>query len=216
MQDTDAGNEITLRLRGDRASVRGVVGALFAALAASICCVGPLVLVALGIGGAWASSLRALEPYRPIFIVVTLGLLGFAFYRAYRRSHGPACAPGGSCAVPRVTRVGRTMLWILTPLISALLAFPYFAPQLLQGAKPSGVTAMNTTQTVLKVEGMTCAACVATVRQSLTQVDGVQDAQVTLDPPQAVVSYDPSKTSIHALEQATAKVGYPSSVKQER
>lgn len=42
-------------------------GALVAAVAASVCCLGPLVLLALGVSGAWASSLRALEPYRPTF-----------------------------------------------------------------------------------------------------------------------------------------------------
>ncbi|MBE0974886.1 mercuric transport protein, partial [Escherichia coli] len=47
-------------------------GALFAgglaAILASTCCLGPLILVALGFSGAWIGNLTALEPYRPIFI----------------------------------------------------------------------------------------------------------------------------------------------------
>lgn len=51
-------------------------GALFAgglaAILASTCCLGPLILVALGFSGAWIRNLTALEPYRPIFIGVAL------------------------------------------------------------------------------------------------------------------------------------------------
>ena len=67
-----------------------------AAVGASLCCVAPLVLISLGLGGAWMSSLTGLEPYRPIFIVLTLGLLALAWTRLYRQSG--ACKPGRACA----------------------------------------------------------------------------------------------------------------------
>ena len=51
-------------------------GALFtgglAAILASACCLGPLVLIALGFSGAWIGNLAVLDPYRPIFIGVAL------------------------------------------------------------------------------------------------------------------------------------------------
>jgi hypothetical protein len=50
-----------------------------AAIIGSLCCVAPLVLISLGISGAWISQLTALEPYRPIFIGVMLVFLGLAF-----------------------------------------------------------------------------------------------------------------------------------------
>ncbi len=200
----------------DNPSRWGIVGAFIAALGAAACCLGPLVLLALGIGGAGASSLKVLDPYRPIFIVITVGLLGFAFYRAYRTPAAAACEPDGSCAVPRAARINRIALWIITPLILALLAFPYIVPQLFGGTSTKGATSMQNKEAVLKLDGMTCAACIVHARQSLTGVDGVQEAKVTLDPPQAVVSYDPAKVSVEALEQATTKAGYPSSVKQEK
>jgi mercuric ion transport protein len=43
-----------------------------AALLASTCCLGPLVLVGVGVSGAWISNLAALEPYRPVFIAAAL------------------------------------------------------------------------------------------------------------------------------------------------
>ena len=68
-----------------------IAGAL-AAIGASVCCVGPLVLLLLGIGGAWIGHLTALEPYRPIFIGLTLLFLGLAFHRLYLVSR--VCVPG--------------------------------------------------------------------------------------------------------------------------
>ncbi|MEK9120007.1 mercuric ion transporter MerT [Escherichia coli] len=63
-------------------------GALFAgglaAILASTCCLGPLVLVALGFSGAWIGNLTVLEPYRPLFIGAALVALFFAWKRIYR------------------------------------------------------------------------------------------------------------------------------------
>jgi mercuric ion transport protein len=78
-------------------------GALFtgglAAILASACCLGPLVLVALGFSGAWIGNLTVLEPYRPIFIGVALVALFFAWRRIYRPAQ--ACKPGEVCAIPQ-------------------------------------------------------------------------------------------------------------------
>lgn len=44
-----------------------LIAGVLAAIGASVCCVGPLMLLALGIGGSWVGSLTAMEPYRPLF-----------------------------------------------------------------------------------------------------------------------------------------------------
>ena len=101
-----------------------MTAALLAAIGASVCCVGPLVLLALGIGGAWVNTLTALEPYRWIFITITLGFLGWAFYKLYLVPR--KCAPGEVCAVPRVLRNQRIIFWVVTLLLAALIAFPWY------------------------------------------------------------------------------------------
>ena len=55
------------KLTGKGSLIAGVL----AAIGASVCCVGPLVLLALGIGGSWVGSLTAMEPYRPFLIGLT-------------------------------------------------------------------------------------------------------------------------------------------------
>src|SRR5260370_29238560 len=69
------------------------VGGIFGALAASSCCIVPLSLFSLGIGGAWISNLTALAPYKPIFVPGTAGLLGYGFYFVFWQPKR-ACAGG--------------------------------------------------------------------------------------------------------------------------
>ena len=97
-----------------------------AAIGASACCAGPLILVILGVGGAWGSRLIALEPLQPYFIALALLFFGLAFYRLYRRPE--TCAPGEVCALPAVRRRQRVIFWAVSVLAAALMAFPLYAP----------------------------------------------------------------------------------------
>ena len=108
----------------DRSLVSSTVAAGLAAIGASLCCIGPLVLIALGIGGTWVSYLTALEPYRPIFVGITLIFLFLAFRKLYIIPR--QCAPEDACAIPTVLRNQRIIFWIVTVLLVALLTFPYY------------------------------------------------------------------------------------------
>jgi mercuric ion transport protein len=110
----------------DRKGTAALVAGGLAAILASSCCLGPLVLVMLGVSGAWIGNLAALEPYRPFF----LGAAGVALFFAYRRILRPAaaCAPGEVCAIPKVDRAYRVMFWVVAVLVLIAFAFPYAAP----------------------------------------------------------------------------------------
>ncbi len=70
------------------------------------------------------------------------------------------------------------------------------------------------TKTVtLSVPGMTCVTCPITVKKALTQVPGVQHADVTFEKREAVVTFDDAKTTVATLTEATKNAGYPSTVK---
>ena len=97
-----------------------------AAILASTCCLGPLVLVALGFSGAWIGNLTVLEPYRPIFIGAALVALFFAGRRVFRPA--VACKPGEVCAIPQVRRTYKVLFWVVTGLVLVALAFPYVLP----------------------------------------------------------------------------------------
>ncbi|MBL8346309.1 MAG: mercuric ion transporter MerT [Rubrivivax sp.] len=105
-------------------------GALFAgglaAILASTCCLGPLVLVALGFSGAWIGNLTALEPYRPLFIGAALVAMYFAWRRIYRSAQ--QCKPGEVCAIPQVQSSYRAVFWFVAVLVLIALSFPYVLP----------------------------------------------------------------------------------------
>ena len=105
-------------------------GGVLGAIAASSCCIVPLILFSLGIGGAWIGNLTALAPYKPLFVVGTVGVLGYGFYLVYWRPRR-ACADGAACARPIPNRLVKSALWIATVLVIAAFAFDYIAPLLL-------------------------------------------------------------------------------------
>lgn len=97
-----------------------------AAILASTCCLGPLLLVALGFSGAWIGNLTVLEPYRPYFIGVALIALFFAWRGIFRPAE--ACKPGEVCALPLVKTTYKLIFWMVAGLIIVAIAFPYVIP----------------------------------------------------------------------------------------
>ena len=101
-------------------------GGVLGALAASSCCIIPLILFSLGISGAWVGNLTAMEPYKPVFTVITLGFLGYGYWLVYRKPK--ACADGAACARPLPNRLVKSALWVSTILILIALFWNWIAP----------------------------------------------------------------------------------------
>lgn len=199
------------KIHADGNTKWSLAGAVTAAVGASVCCVGPLLLLALGVGGAWVGNLTAMEKYRPIWTAATLAFLGLAFVRVYRKPIEEACAPGSTCP-PNAGRRKKFLLWIVTALVLGLLAFPYLIQYVPYAIAGGSEKVPVTRQVTLSVRSMTCGTCTVTVRISLARVDGVRDAKVTLDPPWAVITYDPAKVGPERLIEATTRAGFPSTI----
>ena len=103
-----------------------LLGGAAAAVGASACCAGPLLLVVLGVGGAWGSRLVALEVYQSYFVAAALAFFGYAFFKLYRKPE--ACEPGKACAIPAVRRRQRVIFWVVAVAAAALMSFPLYAP----------------------------------------------------------------------------------------
>ena len=105
-------------------------GALFggglAAILASTCCLGPLLLISLGFSGAWIGNLTLLQPYRPLFLGAALVALFFAWRRIFRPM--TACKPGEVCAIAQVRSSYKLLFWVVTALVLVALGFPYILP----------------------------------------------------------------------------------------
>jgi mercuric ion transport protein len=118
-QDREAG----IRRGSGLMAAAGMLGAL----AASSCCILPLVLFSLGVGGAWIGNFTRLAPYQPCFIAATLVFLGAGYWRVYRSSK-LACADGAACARPLPNRLVKAVLVLATILVMAALGLDFVAP----------------------------------------------------------------------------------------
>ena len=62
--------------------------------------------------------------------------------------------------------------------------------------------------TTIKIKGMTCGGCVASVKRVLQRLDGVEKVAVSLDPGEATVEYVPSRVNAARLRSAIEGAGY--------
>ncbi len=120
-----------METRAGGMSLVGLWAAVVTGLLASLCCVGPLVLVAAGVGGAWVAGLAGLDPLRPWLIALSVGLLGVAHIRhgwAKRRAVCDCRAPLAGSAL---------WLWVGTVLVAGALLAPYVLPVLIMPSIPT-------------------------------------------------------------------------------
>lgn len=195
-------------------------GTLVSAVMASACCWLPLVLLAVGVSGAGIAA--TLEAIRPLFMVVTFGFLGAAFYFTYRPrktaavAGGDCCATepaaGDNCCAPAGTRrftmqtMNKVVLWVVTVLAVASLAFPSYVGVLF-GDNDAAVVTPDMKQAVFKIDGMTCEGCSVTVAKAISGVDGVAGVEVSYEKREALVGVKqgaaiPESGILAALKQA--------------
>jgi copper chaperone len=60
----------------------------------------------------------------------------------------------------------------------------------------------------IRIKGMTCMGCVNSIKNILKNVSGIAQSEVTLDPAQATIQYDPAHTSLNQLKEAIIDAGF--------
>jgi mercuric ion transport protein len=106
------------------------LGGLVGALAASSCCILPVLLFSLGISGAWIANFTRLAPYQPIFVVTTVAFLGSGYWLVYRSTRR-ACVDDQACAHPLPNRIVMVALLAATIIVIVAFALDFVAPYLL-------------------------------------------------------------------------------------
>lgn len=110
------------------ASVGGIIAAFFA----SLCCIGPVVFGALGVGAgatgllaSMAGFMKGLVPYRPFFILVAVVAIGAGFYLVYRKPKTD-CASDAHCTETRTGSKSVVLLWVASVLTAIFVLSPYW------------------------------------------------------------------------------------------
>ena len=190
--------------KGARVATTGI----FAALAASSCCIPPVIAAIAGVGGI-SSSLSWMEPFRPYLIFIAVIAIGYAWYTHLKPKKEDDC-----CEVDAKPKWYQTKGFLVGITLFAILSigFPYYS-----GIFFSNNTANKTIivkendvlQASLTIEGMTCAGCEHHVNQVLKDSEGVVEASSSYETGMAIVKFDKSKVSIDELAEAIEKeTGY--------
>lgn len=205
-----AGTSPPGRAAGANSERLTVGGSVIAAALSSACCWLPLLLLVFGASAAGVSAF--LERWRPVFLVVALGLLGAGFYVAYFRSAAvPACADGACAAAPRPRRVfSQVMLWIAAALVAGFALFPNYAGTVAAAIRPArtqDASAATVPVHRYAVAGMSCEACAVTLRSELEAIPGVAGASVDYASKTAEVKSDAADLDT-LVAAAAARHGY--------
>lgn len=181
---------------------------LLAAIAASLCCITPVLALIAGASGM-ASSFSFLEPARPYLIGVTIFVLGFAWYQKLKLRKEIDC----DCETDNKPTFwqSKKFLGAVTTFAVLMLAFPYYSGIFFPGneTKTIIIKEADIMQATLTIEGMTCTGCEHSVNHALTSQEGVIEAKSSYETGIATVKYDKSKISIEQLSEAVEKeTGY--------
>jgi mercuric ion transport protein len=193
---------------GNTIKNKGWVTGLFAALAASLCCITP-VLVLLGGASGLASSFSWIEPFRPYFIGLTILVFAFAWLQKLRPQKQLDC----DCEVDNKKSFwqSKAFLGIVTVVSAVLITFPYYAKAFYpkpQDTKVIVVDKINIHQAVFKIKGMTCETCTEHVNSEISKVKGIISFETSYEKANSVVKFDNSKTSIDSIAAAISSTGY--------
>ena len=180
---------------------------LFAALAASSCCIPPVIAALAGVGGI-AGSLSWLEPFRPYLIGVAIIAIGYAWYNYYQGKKSDDC-----CAVDVKPKWYQTKGFLVgvTLFAAVSIAFPYYSYIFFPSNDTKEIVVVNATdiQTVtFDVKGMTCAGCEAHVNSEVNKLPGIEKVDAKHTEAKAKVKFDQSKVSLTQIENAINSTGY--------
>jgi mercuric ion transport protein len=209
--------------------------AIVTALAASLCCILPLLFVLLGLGSLGMAAM--FEPFRPYLMGAAVTLLALAYYWIYfKKDNRASCAPGEACETKPASRASHLGLWIATFAVILFALTPYFTAFIANRAggtkepvlvksdddccvrnktqKPDNAIGTNeqlpanTKRVTFTVEGMTCVTCEPAIRLALEKTPGVKRADVSYERGNAIVDYDPNETSPEKLREVINGTGY--------
>jgi mercuric ion transport protein len=192
------------------------VGSVLAAIVASLCCIGPVVVALIGVGSIGAFA--AFESLRPYLIGVTALLLGFAFYLTYRKRE--VQCEDGTCKMESAGKWNTLSVWLATVIAAVALAFPYFGGSLLATAStvPQQSSTQNTeyATAILKVDGMDCKACAAGLQATLGRIEGVRKANVQYEQGKAIIEYNPAKVQPKTFIEQIDEAGFTAALAESK
>lgn len=180
---------------------------LFAAIAASSCCIPPVIALIAGVGGS-ASALSWMEPFRPYLIGLAIIAIGYAWYNYLKPINADNCG----CEIDEKPKWFQTkgFLIAITLFAAISISFPYYSHIFYPNNKKEVVIVnQSNIQTVnFDVEGMTCSSCEQHVMHAVNELEGIVNVAASFEKANAKVEFDDSKITKEDIEKAINSTGY--------
>jgi copper chaperone CopZ len=185
-------------------------GSLIAAVAASLCCILPVLATVTGAGAVAAGAV--FDRWRPYLLGLTGLLLAGGFFLAWR-DRRKACAPGSLCSTEPMGRWNNIALGILATSVVALASFPYYSGAVArlvvrQPGPARAVASANLSTVAFQVPDMDCSACAVALSAAFRKLPGVVDAKLDVDSRKAEVTFDRSAENVAALKKVITDAGF--------
>lgn len=188
---------------------KGLIGAgVLSAVAASLCCITPVLALIAGSSGI-AATFSWLEPARPYLIGVAILVLGFAWYQKLKPKKAEIECDCETDEKPSFLQ-SKQFLSIVTVLAALLLAFPYYAHIFYPKTESKAVIieSGNIAEANFNIEGMTCTGCEEHIKHAVAQLPGYIEATANYKEERATVKFDKSKTNADEVIAAINETGY--------
>ncbi|PHS64038.1 MAG: heavy metal transporter [Flavobacterium sp.] len=186
---------------------KSILGAgVVSAIAASLCCITPVLALIAGTTGM-AASFSWIEPLRPYLLIFTVLVLGFAWYQQLKTKKI-------DCDCEEDKKSGffqsKTFLFLITIFAIVMSLFPYYSSVFYPSTNKQLVIVeqQNIQKISIDIEGMTCEACEQTINYSIGQLDGIVLSEASFEKGNAIVEFDQTKTNSKEIEEAVNKTGY--------
>ncbi len=185
-------------------------GSLIAAVAASLCCILPILAAVSGAGAIAAGAL--FDRWRPYLLGLTGLLLAGGFLLAWR-DRRKACAADSLCATKPIGRWNRVALRLLATGVVALAAFPYYSGAVArlvvrEPGPPPALTSAGLSTVAFQVPDMDCPACAVALSAAFRKMQGVMQAELDVDSRKAVVTFNPNAQNIATLKKVITDAGF--------
>ena len=180
---------------------------LLTAIAASLCCITPILAALAGISGL-ASSFSWLEPARPYFIGTTILLLGFAWYQKLKPVPKDDC----DCEVQKVSFFQtKSFLGIVTAFALLMLTFPSYAHIFYPSQEKEAVGEFdenNISEVEFEVNAMTCAGCERHIEHAVNELKGIIEVKASFKDANTIVKFNSTQTNLAEMEEAIKSTDY--------
>uniref|UniRef100_UPI0040480553 mercuric transport protein MerTP n=1 Tax=Mariniflexile sp. TaxID=1979402 RepID=UPI0040480553 len=192
----------------EKTSKNAAYTGLFAAVAASSCCIPPVIALIAGVGGG-ASALSWMEPFRPYLIGLAVLAIGFAWYSYLKQKNADDCG----CEVDAKPKWFQTKGFLIgiTLFAAVSISFPYYAHIFYpnnNNKEVAVVSEANVETLNFDIEGMTCNGCAAHVENEVNKLSGIISVTASYENENATVTFDKSKTTKEDIVKAINGTGY--------